>query len=196
VYGFIALFPTHGGYSASRQAQHYKPTIKNTKGPKLMFISRADKNSTPLAVMHVPAEGLWRVEALLPGPGPYDLSSAGATWRISLALPCCSCQSSSSDANRTSGTVTSTIRNTTNPFAPGLWNVLTTTSDSGLPAQDLAFLILQHHQYHSRVGFKGTIVRGSAGQAHLLAKMDVLQEALKDGGLLLWPWVSSCGWQQ
>eukprot|EP00775_Hariotina_reticulata_P012256 gene12256-12394_t len=54
--------------------------------------------------------------------------------------------------------------------------------------EDLAFLILQHHRYHRRAGFKGTIVRGSTAQAQLLSKMDMLDKALKDEGLLLWPW--------
>eukprot|EP00775_Hariotina_reticulata_P012255 gene12255-12393_t len=137
--------------------------------------------------MHVATEGLLRVEAVLAGPGPYDISSAGASWRIPLAVPCCSCDLSNSDSSRHSGIGSSTW-NSPSPFAPGLWNVLTTTSDSALPIEDLAFLILQHQRYHRRIGFKGTIVRGSSAQAQLLSKLGLLKEALTDEGLLLWPW--------
>jgi hypothetical protein len=194
VYGFIGLFKTDGGLVAARIASHFKSSITSTDGLKLLLMSRVDKHSTPLAVMHVPREGLLRVEALLTGPGPYDLSSAGASWKIELALPCCSCQSSSNDGSRPSSTRSSPTWNTSSPFAPGLWNVLTITSNSQLAIEDLAFLLLQHHKYHRRVGFKGTIVRGSIGQAQLLAKLDVLQQALAHEGLLLWPWVSSYCW--
>jgi hypothetical protein len=183
VYGFIGIFPMQSVNRTShpRGAEHYKSYVIAER-PQLLLIRRGDNSSTPLSVVHVGNDGFLRVEALLTSPGVYDLSSAGAVWNSPMALPFLSCNLSRDS---------STAFNPNIPFSPGLWNVLTTTSNSVLTIEDLAFLILQHHRYHRRVGFQGTIVRGSIAQAQMMAKLDLLQEALKNEQLLIWPWVSS-----
>lgn len=75
--------------------------------------------------------GLIRIAANLSGPGPFHIEMGGSTAVISLPQSTCPQQEQP-------GT----------PKLAGLWNVLTTTSMSSLTADRLAYLVLQHTQYH------------------------------------------------
>lgn len=75
--------------------------------------------------------GLIRIAANLSGPGPFRIETGGSTAVISLPQSTCPQQEQP-------GT----------PKLAGLWNVLTTTSMSSLTADRLAYLVLQHTQYH------------------------------------------------
>jgi hypothetical protein len=83
-----------------------------------------------------PADGLWKVEATLPqglpAAGPFQLHVAGADVVHNLPQPLCQPLQSAVDAQ----------------LGGGLWNVLTTTSDSSLDPATLALLVLEHNAYH------------------------------------------------
>jgi len=123
VYGLIGLFPIHTGTPVPHDSLHYtshRPNTTGTEGPQLLLISKVDKSSIPLSVIgseQVESKGLLRVEALFARPDLMTLSSAGATWRYSLALPCCLCQSISSDHSRESSSTSNTTFDTNGPFA-------------------------------------------------------------------------------
>lgn len=76
--------------------------------------------------------GLWRLHGELHGPGPFQLHVAGSAAVWDLPQPLC--------------------QQVQRPGSPkltgGVWNVLTTTSNSTLDADALAFLVLQHNTYH------------------------------------------------
>jgi hypothetical protein len=98
----------------------------------------------PLAWVGPKDWGLWRVRAQLHGQGPFQLDVAGSATVQDLPHPLCAQQQRQQPQQQPPVSAPD--------LAGGMWNVLTTTSNSTLDAKTLGFLVLQHHTYHRQVG--------------------------------------------